>query len=229
MTIIEITSLFANISRAALAAGVVIGCIYYNRLSALHKAITVYLALMLLTEITNEIVGRIWHNNFIVLYLYCTAELAFMMFLYHRFMLRKKQRALKAIGVLSLLYIIAEALVQFVFKELVVTQFQPYAKVADNFVVILMALAFLHEKISRFRENRWGNFRLNSIVLLFFTLNTLIFLPFNFLVNEQSGIKFYFWTGNAILISLFYSYLAFEIFTASGKPGNRLFAGLIQR
>ena len=117
---------------------------------------------------------------------------------------------------ISVLYIIYE-LIYYTFFNTNVKSFQPYAKVADNFVIILLSLSFLQEKISDFKERQWNNFSFNIVVLVFFTLNTLIFLPINFLVNEGSGIKFYFWIGNSVLLLLFYSYLIGKIWNNGRK------------
>lgn len=192
--------------------GALIGTFLYCNTKPIYKDITIYLGMMFLTSFLSYLLGYVLlTNNFIVLYIYSFTELAFMLYFYKKHMFLKKQRFLIILAWIGLAYIIAEVLLIFVFKELDVKQFQPYAKVADNFAVILMALAYLHERVSLYSESKWGSFRLNMVFLVFFTLNTLIFLPFNFLVNEQSGIKFYFWTGNIILILLFYMYLSFEI------------------
>ncbi|WP_237421185.1 hypothetical protein [Flavobacterium sp. Sd200] len=111
-------------------------------------------------------------------------------------------------------------LLYFVFNTLDVKQFQPYAKVADNFIVILMALSFYYQKINSFNELRWGYFRLNTVILIYFTFNIMVFLPFNFMINESSGIKFYFWTANMVFILLFYGYLVSLIWKNGIKQGK---------
>ncbi|WP_188620695.1 hypothetical protein [Flavobacterium suaedae] len=127
-------------------------------------------------------------------------------------------KLLKAICFAAILYIAYE-FIYYAFFDTNVKSFQPYAKVADNFVIILLALSFLQEKIDDFKEQKWDNFRLNIVILVFFTFNTLIFLPINFIVNENSGVKFYFWAGNSILLLLFYSYLIGKIWK-NGKQNK---------
>ncbi len=155
-------------------------------------------------------------NTLMVLYIYSFFELAFMIYFFKKYMFLKKQLFLTALGIAGLIYIVAEMLLIFVFKGLVVKEFQPYAKVVDNFVIVLMALAYLHEKMTRYSESAWGSFRLNMVFLVFFTLNTMIFLPFNFMINATGNTKFYFWAGHIILLILFYLYLTFEIW-ANGR------------
>jgi hypothetical protein len=59
------------------------------------------------------------------------------------------------------------------------------------------------------------------VVLIYFTINTLVFLPFNFLVNESSGVKFYFLTGNVFMTFFFYVYLT-SLVWKNGTANKRL-------
>jgi len=195
-----------------LVLGLVVSVALYKKLDGMHKSLAVYLGLMLGVDLLSRLVGYVLsNNNLIVMFIFTFIELSFFMYFYKRHLFKKRQRALTLIGFAGLAYMVGEALLIFVFRGLDFKQFQPYSKVVDNFIIILMALGYLHEKMNRFREDRWGNFRLNSIILVFFTLNTIVFLPFNFMINEKSGVQFYFLTGNAIVISLFNLYLMYEI------------------
>ncbi|MXN91086.1 hypothetical protein GR160_07570 [Flavobacterium sp. Sd200] len=154
-------------------------------------------------------------NNFIVLLVYSLIELVFFVYFYSRFMLNKPNKIIIGLGAVAAVYIVAE-IVQYFANPMYIKQFQPYAKVVDNFVIIIMALAFFYQKMRSFNETRWGNFKLNTVLLIFFTLNTIIFLPFNFLVNDSSGVVFYIWTANGLAISFFYLYL-FSLIFKNGK------------
>lgn len=132
-------------------------------------------------------------------------------------MFRKMHLPLLLLGILGVIYISGEILLYYVFKPVTVKEFQPYAKIADNFVVILMALAYIHERMDGFLERDWGNFRLNMAFLVFFTLTSIIFVPFNFLINAHSNVKFYFWACNGTLIILLYLYLSYKMVNLPGK------------
>jgi len=211
--IVSISQTMARSSPYILYAALFLGLLFFRRLNLLTKSILVYVLLLLVTHYLQKVFFYYVGNTLMVLHIYCIGELAFMIYFYKKFMFKKKQLFLTALGIAGLLYIVSEMLLIFVFKGLVIKEFQPYAKVADNFVIVLMALAYLHEKMSRYGESEWGSFRLNMVFLVFFTLNTIIFLPFNFLINAAGNVKFYFWTGHIILLILFYLYLAFEIWS----------------
>jgi hypothetical protein len=219
MTLIEFSAALSNLSPFISGLGLLLGCLTYKRLNGLHQCLTIYLGIMLFTHLLAELLGHvISDNNLIVLHIYSFLELIILLYLYKKHLFKSRQLILTGLGLAGLLYIITEMLLLFVFNTLNVRQHQPYAKVVGNFVIVLMALAFMYEKMSRFREIEWGNFRLNIVFLIFFTLETVLFLPFNFMVNEESGIKFYFWTGHVIAIILFYMYLTFKIWRNGRTP-----------
>jgi len=221
MTLIEFGQILTYLSNLILFAGFILSVIKWGESKPISKSLTVYIAILLGSAVLMYVVARIFSDNIIVLYIYSFSELAFMLYFFKRHMFLKKQLLLTILGIAGLLYILAEMLLVFVFKGLVIKEFQPYAKVVDNFVIVLMTLAYLHEKMSRYGESVWGSFRLNMVFLVFFTLNTILFLPFNFMVNAAGNVKFYFWTGHIILLILFYLYLTFEIWSNGRRTTPR--------
>ncbi|MES2485530.1 MAG: hypothetical protein V4581_06225 [Bacteroidota bacterium] len=167
---------------------------------------------MLLMEFLGYLFSDVlFGNNLMLMHIYSFTELAFMLYFFKKYLLKKRHLGLTILGFASLAYIVAELFMIFVFEGLNVKQYQPYAKVVDNFVSILFIFAFLQETMSHYKEKQWDNLRLAMVFLAFFTLNTLFFLPFNFMVNAAGNVKFYFWTGHVILILCYYLYLTIEI------------------
>ncbi len=209
MTLEEFAFILGKLSPVFLIIGVLSGCLLYKRLDAIHKGIAYYLLAMLFVDIVSRYLWR-YGNNQIILLVYSLIEVIGVSYFYYKLLLTKKYIVTFIINAVVIVYIVWE-LFSYLFFGTDVQHFQPYAKVVDNFMIILLALSLLYEKMNSYKESRWDNFRLNIVVLIFFTLNTLIFLPFNFLVNEGTGIKFYFWTGNVILLLLFYGFLTWSI------------------
>lgn len=210
MTFDEFAKALSFLSPATLLVGVIFGFFYNKYLSNVYKSITFYLLLMLCIEVLTKTLGALG-NNLIVLPVFSLIELTFFLYLYNKHLLKKNNKFFIAIGLIGILYIFSEIILYFVLNNVKPKQFQPYSKVVDNFIVILMTLAFFHEKIKNYKEAKWNNFRLNSVILGFFTINLIIFLPFNFLVNESTGLKYYFWLINIVIIVLFYTYLTWSI------------------
>lgn len=207
MTIAEIVILLTLFSPSILAIGICIGFYFYKYLNTIHKSITWYLVLMLLVDITSRIMGY-YGNNLIVLLVYSLLELLLFVLFYYKFLFKTRHRFIMGLSIVAILYIFWEILI---LRKIEAQQFQSYAKVTDNFVIITLALAFFHEKINIFKELKWDNFRLNAVILVFFSVNMLFFLPINFLINETSGLNHYFWLSNLVITILFYLFLITSI------------------
>ncbi|KGO86942.1 hypothetical protein Q765_08230 [Flavobacterium rivuli WB 3.3-2 = DSM 21788] len=220
MTFSKFASYLGYVSSIALVIGLVIGFLFYKKLDRLHKRILIYMALMLAVDIACRILQYYKHPNMIVLPIFSFAELLFFVYIYNSYLLKKESKIIIGLGLLALVYIIAEFLQYFVFNTLNLKQFQPYCKITDNFVIIIMALAFYYQKMNSFNETKWNNFRLNTAILIYFTINTIIYIPFNFIINENIGVRFYIWMVNIVIILLFYSYLSILIW----KNGRRVIA-----
>lgn len=207
MDITKIVELLTLFSPTILVIGISIGIYLYKDLNSIYKTITWYLILMLLVDIVSRILGY-YSNNLIVLLVYSLFELLLFIFIYNKYLFRAKHPLMLGVSAIAVLYIVWEIIV---LRKIEAQEFQSYAKVADNFIIITLALGFFHEKINVFKESKWDNFRLNAVILIFFSVNMLFFLPINFLINESTGLKFYFWFGNLGITLLFYSFLTYSI------------------
>lgn len=215
MTFKELVFYLNLLSSFPLVIGAVLYILKYKKLDSLHKAIGVYLLLMLVVEGTGRLLSKLYNNNLILIPIFSFVELTFFMYLYNSYLLKKNDKVLLGVGTIGLIFIVAEFLQYFVFSTLDFKQFQPYSKVADNFIILIMALVFYYQKINSFNETKWTNFKLNTAILAFFTLNTIIFLPFNFIINGSGNAKFYIWIINTMIILLFYIYLTVLIWKNS--------------
>ncbi len=216
MDVREFSRFVSFIIPAVLIFGTITGFYNYKKIDAMHKSIAIYLLLMLLMEVASRVLGM-YGNNFIILPVISLLELSFFIYFYSSYLLRRK-KVFTWVGILGVVYIVGETIFYFVLNDVSAKQFQPYSKVVDNFIIIVMALAFFLEKIDGYKETNWNNFRLNTMLLIFFTINTLVFLPFNFLVNETTGLKFYFWSINIIILIILDIYLAYSIWKNARKP-----------
>lgn len=201
--------------------GFALGRIYYESLNVVHKGITWYLFAMILVDIASRILGPTG-NNIIVLLTFSLLEMTLFTYFYFRYLFKAKHRLILVLYVAAFLYIMYEIVS---FNRAEMKGFQSYAKVVDDFMIIILALSFFHEKINVFKESKWDNFRLNAIIIVFFSINLVFFLPFSFIINRTSGYQFYFWCGISFTILLFYSYLTHSIWK-NGRTQKLLLSGL---
>jgi hypothetical protein len=214
MTIFDFANLLADCQLIILVGGLLIGIYCYKKNDIVTRYLWGYLILMLGAEVLSYILGFVFKvSNHIVMPIYSLVELVFFYCFYKRFLFKKLPGYLMICFFAALFYILFEIFYNFIYTYVSIKNYQPYAKVADNFFIILMSFGFLYEKMNNYDESKWDYFRLNIMILSFFTLNTIIFLPFNFLVNETTGLKFYFWMANLVLLFTQYGYIIFEIIT----------------
>lgn len=203
----EIIKYLPKITPLLLVVGLLIGIIRFRFLNGIHRSLLLYFLLMLIIDLAGRILKAYFGMNLILFPIYSLVEMCFFIYFYKRHFLKSANLFISLLGISGALFIFGEILYYFVFNEFNPKQFQPYSKVVDNFVVILIVMRFLYEKINKFQETKWDNFPLNIVVLAYFTLNLIFLLPFNFLVNESTGIKFYFLYTNIVLMVVFYIYL----------------------
>ncbi|MDV6166878.1 hypothetical protein R1T16_00470 [Flavobacterium sp. DG1-102-2] len=206
MQFVKIYDILSYLTPVLLLGGILIAFYFRKTLDSIHKSIAYYLLAMLFTEISGRIIGDYYHNNLIVLLVYSILELVMLAYFYYKHLFKAKHKLILFIVFLAVIYILWEI---YVFEIRSIKEFQTYAKVVDNFTIILLSLTFFHEKINIFKESKWDNFRLNAVILAFFSINMLFFLPYNFIINETIG--FWFWLGILSSVTLFNSYLISQI------------------
>ncbi len=197
-TLYEVLNVFSPI---ILVIGLSIGLYYFKSLNVIHKSITSYLLVMLCVDMTGRLFEYYNGNNLVVLLVYSLVEMMLFVYFYFKYLYKSRYVLLIGFSIIAAAYIVWEL----IYFSRDVKQFQSYAKVVDNFVIITLALVFLNEKIRNYKESKLDIFYLNSAVLIFFSVNLIFFLPLNFILNEKMG--FYFWLFNLISTVSFYLYL----------------------
>lgn len=213
MTLPEVALILTDASPAILIVGMLIGFSRFKKLNIIYKYITAYLCLMFLADMASRIEVGLGDNNFFFFLVYSFTEAVFFLLFYNKVLFKKPHRGLLILGFIGLAYILSEIIL---FENVGAKEFQPYAKVVDNFIIILLTLGYFYEKINNYSNTRWENFQLNAVILAFFTINLILFLPLNFLINEATNLKFYFWLGLLFITVLFYLYLTIKLW----KNGN---------
>ncbi|MGQ2982348.1 hypothetical protein [Flavobacterium sp.] len=211
MSFEEIIQHLPKLTPLLLIVGLILGLYSFKHLNGVHRTLLVYFILMLMTDLTGRVLQVYLGMNLILFPIYSFVEMSFFIYFYKKYFLRSKNFIIALLGTTGGLFIVGEFFYYFILNDFNPRQFQPYSKVVDNFVVILIAMMFFYKKINKFEETKWDNFPLNIVIFVYFILNLIFLLPFNFLVNESSGLKFYFLSANTILTVIFYICLIYFI------------------
>lgn len=189
--------------------GLLVGTFVYKKISIHYKLILLYLVLCLVTDVLNRYFGNIFKSNLILFPVFSFIELSIFSVLYYLFIINSSSKLLKFFIAIVLIYIVVEICNVDMYNT---KSFQSYGKVFDNLTIILLSLLYIWKVIKTTGKTFDKHISvLNSGVLMYFSINLLIFLPLNFLVNSQSHVIYYFWMVNLIVTILFYLFLIYMI------------------
>ena len=219
MSFFVILDVITYASPILLLYGCLIGLRYYESLGHVQKLVLIYFLMCLIIEISSHVISIIYKNNLLFIPLFGLLELIVLTTLYRKYLLRKENKILNYSILASIAFILYELISISYFD---VAGFQSYSRVIDTFLIVCMSLLFLKQKING--EPNFKHFVLNAVILVYFSLNLIIFLPINFLINEGSMLKFYFWMANLIFTLFFYTALIF-ILWKHGKAQRQLLYG----
>lgn len=183
-----------------LIIGVVIGALVFRRLNGAHKLLFYFILASLVLDILGRLFAKAFENNLMLIPYYGLVELIVFNVLYlHHFKIGH--------WVMWMPFSIAAAFIGFELYALDpfdTANFHSYARVISGFsIVVLTLLCYVHY-LRKAQPLPSGIFLLNTTVLIFFSTNLVFFLPINFLINEHSNLKFYFWAINLLLTIGFY-------------------------
>lgn len=221
MTFNHLLSIATGTVPLILAVGVGIGLKRYKYLGRDFKWLIVYLIICLLTDVSSRIIGELYDNNLIFIVLFSLMEVIFF-YNYFKKYLRKNSVSLYGYATIcAVIYIVYEL---YSLKDVAPAVFQPYSKVISSFLIISMALNCLFETMKE-EQRVHSSIMLNGLFVIYFSLNLILFLPVNFLINVPSSVKFYFWCANFVVTLSFYTYLSILIWK-NGSTQKRLRHGL---
>lgn len=211
MEFIQIVDFSTYLNPVILFIGIGIGFYFYKTLDNLHKTLTYYLVSMFILDILSRIIGFKYGNNLVFIPIGGFFELLGFSVFYYFLGIKEsviKKWALIATVFFTFMFALWEILKVY---NAPVEEFESYTTVIATLFVVIMALAFFLGNILKRKEISTNIFMLNSGILIFFSLILIIFLPIDFLIHDNTGLKFYFWFANLIFTLVFYTFLNLSI------------------
>lgn len=211
MEFLKLWSLITIVSPIILLTGVVIGVKNFTQLSNSYKVIVCYLGIALIVDLLFRYLGLYSHfkYNLFIIPIFGLLELAVFSTLYYRYILKSKSVPLFLLIILMHLLIIGE--IVFVNKLFHQKSFQSFGKViADSSIIFFCLLYYWQVFKGKIAIHSDISF-LNATVIVYYSINVIIFLCVNFLVNENVRIVTAFWIINLISVTLFYIILIYLI------------------
>jgi hypothetical protein len=202
----------------ALLFGIIIGSYYFKEISANSRIFLFYMMASLTIDRIAIILENTTKNNLILFSLLSIVEIITFSLVYYSFIQAKK--FVLVLAILGVTYILIEiALINP--KHL--ASFQSYSKIVSSFLIVLMGLKYIVDQIKK--EIAVSNQNLHFIIISYFSLELILLLPLNFLINETSNVVFYIWYLRLSVNLLFYIYLIRFIWK-NGITQKQLHSGL---
>ena len=217
MSIPQLAVYLTWLSPLVLILGVAIGAAHFKKIDAVHKFIWSYLIAAILFDLGGRIVAHYWGNNLIFVPLFALFELPIFALIYGRLLLKKFSILIYTISTFAFIFIIYECLT---IESVNPLTFQSYSRTVGAFVISLLSLFYFFSNFFELDEKIRKKMRLNSLVLAFFSLNLILLLPINFLINASSPIRFYLLFIIIITTVLFYTTLTVSLWK-NGRTQKR--------
>jgi len=181
--------------------GIILGLVYYSRLKNMPRILLLYLFVAFIIHMIGRILAFYFNNNLILIPIFGLLELIILSSLYFKHLIVIKNKFwLIPIGFLILFNLIEI----FMLVNVDPKDFFCISRVLDSLAIVVMSIVFYIKLIANDPKIKPSFLFLNSIVFAFQSLNLVLYLPINFLINVESDIKFHFWTTSLILTSIFY-------------------------
>lgn len=211
MTFYDVVDFCTYFSPIILSVGLGMGIYYFKRLNFLLKVITFYMGSMLFLDVLAYIFGEAYGNNLVFIPIFGFLELFIFSLFYYSLGIKEtiiKKGLLITTVIGMFLFTLWEILKVY---NAPVEEFQSYSKVISTLFIVLLSIGFFIENIVKRKDISASIFFINSGILLYYSLTLIIFLPIDFLIHDNTGLKFYFWFANLIFTYVFYIFLILSI------------------
>jgi hypothetical protein len=179
---------------------------FYKQLTSKYQYLSFYIWFTILTNY----IGLYFSSNLFWLPIYSLAELAIFSTIYLRFFLKKGENT-----VLQGLLLLAHGLIVLDFLFLCdlfnAKTFYAFSKVVADLAIILLCLRYYWSILKGEMPIDKELLLLNSVFIGYFSINSIIFLSINFLVNESIDLVIPFWILNALSALFLYLFLTYMI------------------
>lgn len=182
---------------------------FYKKLIPQYKLIGVYIWLSIIIDLFTAYFMKSTGYNLFLLPIYSLIELAIFSCIYIRFFLKKNTPLLQGILLLTHSLIILDFL--FLCDLFNSKTFYAFSKVVADVTIILLCLNYYWSTLKEETPINKELLLLNSVFIGYFSINCLIFLSINFLVNESLDLVTPFWLLNAISVLFLYLFLTYMI------------------
>lgn len=199
MKIYKFAEMLTYASPIILLIGICIGIYYFKYLHYIYRVLYFFLSANLGIDLLSRYLASMSHNNLFLFIVISLVELVSFSFIYYYII--KKKKIIGLITVIGFGYVLTET---FSTNFQNIFTFQSYSKVVTSFLIVLMVLIYFTEVLSREYKISIPLINLNLLIMAYFTLELILLLPLNFLINSNQESIYYLWLLRTLILLIFY-------------------------
>ena len=215
MTIYDLVDKLTLLSPIGLFIGLLAGLYFYTSLNIVHRIITLYLAIAFGTDLLSRLLSYFGEVNLVLMPIFNLIELILFGLVYLHFFQFKKKYLISGILICFLVPFFGDLYSVLKFREDISNS---YSSLFGSLGIVILSFLFFFERIKAYHEMNWNLFRLNSAILIYFSVKLVFYIPFDFFVHVDAEFKFYFWLIHLMLLICFYLFLARSIWNNGNIP-----------
>ncbi len=208
MTTYDLVDKLTLLSPIGLLIGLIAGLYFYASLNVVHRIITFYLALAFGIDLISRGFSYYGEVNLVLMPIFNLIELLIFGLVYLHFFRFQKKYLIGGILICFLAPFAYDVYSVIKFKEEITNS---YSSLFGALGILILAFLFFFERIKAYTEMNWSVFRLNSAILIYFSVKLVFYIPFDFFIHVHADFKFYFWLLHLVLLICFYLFLARSI------------------
>lgn len=199
----QLWNIISFTSPIILIIGVLLGIFKFKKLRKSNQLIVFYLVFSLTFDLLSRYFGYFSQSkyNLFLIPIYGVLELGCFSVLYYKYIFLSKSKYLLSYIITMHLLILAEIIFgKGLFRP---ESFQSFGKVIADASIILYSIYF-YLKVFKGQIPIHSEYAfLNAVILIYFSINLIIYLAINFLVNAQFKLVVAFWIINLLSVIIF--------------------------
>ncbi len=176
---------------------------YYKILKPYQKVIYIYLFISLFVDLISRFWSYAFAQNLEFISIFAIIEVIIFYIFYYKILASNNNLAGNILTILTLAYLCLDI---FLFRTDRLIDYQTYTRSVSSLYIVLSSMLYYKKIYSEYIRDK-ELLQLNGILLLYYSLNFILYLPINYIINVSVAINISLWIFKVILLLIFYLYL----------------------
>lgn len=176
---------------------------YYKVLKPYQKVIYIFLLISLSVDLLSRFWSFAFAQNLEFISIFAIIEVIIFYIFYYKILSSTNHLLGNILTIFALAYLCLDMLL---FQTNRLTDYQTYTRSVSSLYIVVSSLLYYKKIYSEYTRDK-ELLQLNGILLLYYSLNFILYLPINYIINVSVAINISLWIFKIILLLIFYLYL----------------------